>query len=240
MRLYLLPNILTAGNLFFGFYSLINTLKGDFEKAVWSLFVAMVMDLLDGKVARITKTTSDFGIEFDSLSDLVSFGVAPAILVYMWQLVAFEKLGAAISFMLVASTAIRLARFNVLSQKGFSKDFVGLPSPASCGLIASFYLFAEHYIRDYTLLPYLLLVLTFSSSILMVSGFRYRSLKGNFNSEVPFKALVVSVFLIVATISNPYLMLFLIFLTYTLSGPIFKVLALLRQKEKEEGREVGV
>ncbi len=238
MRLYLLPNILTAGNMFFGFYSIINSLSGDFEKAVWSLFVAMVMDMLDGKVARVTKTTSDFGLEFDSLSDLVSFGVAPAILAYTWQLSSFGKIGIAVSFMLAVSTAIRLARFNILAQKGLTKDFVGLPSPASCALIASFYLFVDHYSLNYGLLPYVLLALVITAGILMVSGFRYKSLKSEFSHEVPFKALVTAVLIIVAVVSNPYLMLFLLFLGYALSGPVSKLLATIKglEKEKEEER----
>lgn len=238
MKLYLIPNLFTTGNLFFGFYSIVNTVNGDFEKAVWSLLIAMIMDILDGKVARLTKSTSDFGVEYDSLADLVSFGVAPSVFVLLWQLIAFGKMGLAVAFMLTASTAIRLARFNILANKGLTKDFVGLPSPASCGLIASFYLFAETYLKNQTMVPYLVLILTFISSLLMVSGFKYKSFKST-GSDVHFKVLIVSVLVIVAIISNPHLMLFIMFFGYLLSAPITKLITLFRLKQKEE-EKVGL
>ncbi len=225
MRLYLLPNLLTTGNLFFGFYSIVSTIRGDFERAAWAVFLSMLMDILDGRVARITRTTSDFGLNYDSLADLVSFGVAPALLVYRWTLLPFGRVGWLLAFLFIACGALRLARFNVTvtTQKG--GDFTGLPIPAAAGLMASFYLLVSDKlsflpVRIVALVAGLLML---TASLLMVSRFRYVAMKGGLSRRASFAMVLGSVLLLFVVASDPHLFLFLGFFGYYLSGPVLSI-----------------
>ncbi len=236
MRLYILPNLFTTGNLFFGFYSLVASLKGEYEKAAWILFIAMFMDILDGRVARITNTTSDFGINYDSLADLVSFGVAPSILVYKWVLEPFGRIGWLIAFLFVACGALRLARFNVMASNEKTKDFVGFPIPAAAGLMASYHIFATHMLSS---LPYKLLAIVaaffmFTASLLMVSRVKYAAFKGELSKKGSFAVVLASVLAVFVIASEPYLFIFLIFFGYYLSGPLMLL------KGREEALSEGV
>src|SRR5471030_2470512 len=144
MPVYILPNLLTTGNMFFGFYSMIQSLSGNFTMAAYAIIWAAVFDTLDGRVARLTRSTSKFGMEYDSLSDLVSFGVAPAILLYQWALKPFDRLGWLACFLFLACGALRLARFNVQVASIEKKYFQGLPIPMAAGIVATSVMAADH------------------------------------------------------------------------------------------------
>lgn len=218
INLYVLPNLLTTGNLFFGFYSIVCTLRGDFTKAAWVIFIAMLMDILDGRIARITNTTSMFGLNYDSLADLVSFGMAPSLLIYEWALSGAGRVGWLIAFLFVACGALRLARFNVLVTKEKSNDFLGFPIPAAAGLMASYYLFAD---RKLGWLQHKFVVLgagilMVSASLLMVSKFRYFAMKGGASKRGSYTMLVAFILAVFVVASDPHLFyifgLFCIFL----------------------------
>ncbi len=217
--IFLLPSLLTTGNIFCGFLAIILTVDGRPTDAALAIFVAMVMDILDGKVARLTKTTTQFGIEFDSLADVVSFGVAPAFLLYVW---AFSHLGRAAwlaSFLFVICGALRLARFNVYSGVADRRFFVGLPIPAAAGLVASTVLLlggAE--LARWEL--FAISAVTYLVALLMVSTFRYWSFKEvDFARRHPFGILVIVVLGLLIVATHPQLVLFTLFSIYALSGP---------------------
>ena len=221
MNLYVLPNLLTTGNLFFGFYSIVCTLQGNYSKAAWVLFIAMLMDILDGRVARITNTTSMFGVNYDSLADLVSFGIAPSLLTYRWAFEGLGRIGWLVAFLFVACGALRLARFNVLVTKEKTKDFLGFPIPAAAGLMASYYLFVSDKLVG--LCPKSVIVggallLMISASLLMVSKFSYFALKGGLRGRGSFTVVLAFVLVIFVIASDPHLFIFLSFLGYFLSG----------------------
>ncbi len=218
--MYLLPNLFTTGNIFFGFFSIVSTLKGEYEKAAWVLFIAMLMDVLDGRVARMTNTTSMFGVNYDSLADLVSFGVAPSLLIYKWALMPFGRVGWLVAFLFIACGALRLARFNVMVGKETSKDFTGLPIPAAAGLMASYYLFASDKLGflNFKVVAIIATFLMFSASLLMVSRFRYVALKSGGSRKSSFALVFASVLMVFVVASDPQLFMFLIFLGYYLSG----------------------
>ena len=224
--IYLLPNLLTTANLFCGFYSLVATIHADYVTAAIAVLVAMVFDLVDGRVARATHATSRFGMEYDSLADLVSFGVAPGLLLYLWALDSYDKLGWLAVFLYVVCGALRLARFNTQTAQEGTKHFVGLPIPAAAGMAVTTILF-DHQIlaMGKEVRPLVILILTYALAYLMVSGIRYRSLKEfRLWERKPFSFLVGSVLLLVVFAAEPRIMLFLTFLVYTLSGPVESVL----------------
>jgi CDP-diacylglycerol---serine O-phosphatidyltransferase len=232
---YILPNLLTAGNLFFGFFSIIKCEQGNFAWAATAILIAMVFDVLDGRVARLTGGTSEFGVQFDSLSDLVSFGVAPAIILYHYGLDAMPRLGPSLCFLYVACAALRLARFNVQSSIGKTDGhFTGLPSPMAAMLVASFVLVQE----DLTSVPEVFISLglmnliqhswfkwTFlilaapALGLAMVSNIVYRSHKAlKFQAIKPFRLLVLLVLIITFAAYAPGVFLFSFALIYALSG----------------------
>ena len=216
----LLPSLLTTGNLFFGFYALVAAIGEDFFRAAGAILVAMIFDILDGRVARLTGTTSRFGIEYDSLCDLVSFGVAPAILVYTFALKPYGRYGWLAAFVYVATAALRLARFNIqtLSDKTY---FSGLPSPAAAGLVASSVLFTKWLGVEQPVKHVTILIMVYTISYLMVSGIPYFSFKKlNFAETHPFYSLVIFVLLLAIVAAEPFLFLFVLFFLYTLSGPL--------------------
>lgn len=223
LTIYVLPNLLTATNMFFGFFSVIHSIKQEFTIASYAIVAAAVFDLLDGRVARMTRATSKFGAEFDSLSDLISFGMAPAILMFLWALQPFGRVGWLASFLFVACGALRLARFNTQIGTVESKDFQGLPIPMSAGIIASSVLaFNELGLEGYR--HWGLLTITFLLSFVMVSTFRYRSFKDlDFRERMPFHYLVLAVMILIVVAWKPEIMLFVVFLTYAVLGALFGV-----------------
>jgi CDP-diacylglycerol--serine O-phosphatidyltransferase len=237
--IYLLPNIITLSSMFAGFYSIIASFNSDYERAAWAIMIASVFDVLDGWVARVTHTTSKFGIEIDSLSDAISFGVAPGVLVYSWSLQSFGKIGWLGAFFMVACAALRLARFNVQMGSEEKKHFTGLPSPAAALMIATTVLAYQEVIdalknlhlgglADVLSLDYWVLALTFTVAGLMVSNITYHSVKeANLKERRPFGLLVGIVALLTVVAYHPALVLFLISLTYVLAGigeALFKLL----------------
>ncbi|MGH7425945.1 MAG: CDP-diacylglycerol--serine O-phosphatidyltransferase [Candidatus Methylomirabilales bacterium] len=225
---YILPSILTIGNLFCGFYAIIAVSKHDYSKAALAIMIALVVDFLDGAVARIAKATSDFGVELDSLADLVSFGVAPGMLAYVFAMRPFGRIGWLAAFLFAACGALRLARFNVQTRKLDKRHFVGLPIPAAAGIIASAVLFLgdepslkilEVQVLSAEVTSALIVVLVAATAFLMVSKVRYRSLKEiDIARRRPFTILVSLLLAMLIIAAEPSLLLFGLFFLYALSG----------------------
>jgi CDP-diacylglycerol--serine O-phosphatidyltransferase len=231
---YILPNLFTTGGLFSGFYGIVSTMNGDFKTAAWFILIAAVFDTLDGKVARMTNTTSNFGVEYDSLSDLVAFGVAPGLLMYSWALKPFGKLGWLAAFLYVVCGALRLARFNVQVETVESKRFVGLPIPAAACMVAACVLLFYFLGGSGPMLKHVsVLLLIFTLAGLMVSNFYYYSFKDpELVKRQPFSFLVGAIILLIVIVAEPQIMFFTMFLCYTFSGPIGFLLRKLRRKER--------
>ncbi|WP_035058123.1 CDP-diacylglycerol--serine O-phosphatidyltransferase [Andreprevotia chitinilytica] len=235
--IYLLPNLFTLGALFGGFYAIVSAMNGKFEHAAVAIFISMVLDSLDGRVARMTHTQSEFGAQFDSLSDMVSFGVAPALVAYEWQLSTFGKLGWMTAFIYCACAALRLARFNANIAVIDKRWFQGLPSPAAAALVAGLVWISREFNDDLNpiahLLPYAALVITLFAGLTMVSNVRFWSFKEfNVRKTVPFMAMVVAVLLLLVGVSRPELMAFCFFLGYAVSGYIYWAWTTLKPNNK--------
>ncbi|MEQ1875225.1 MAG: CDP-diacylglycerol--serine O-phosphatidyltransferase [Bdellovibrionia bacterium] len=224
INIYILPNLFTTANMFCGFFGIIYAIKGEFITSAYAIVAAALFDFFDGRVARMTNTTSHFGAEYDSLSDLVSFGLAPGILMFLWALQPFDRVGWLASFVFVACGALRLARFNVQAHIIQRKDFLGLPIPMAAGIVASSVLaFSELGLEAYK--SGFLLGMTFLLSVVMVSTFRYRSFKDlDLRKRVPFRYLFGGILIIVIVASWPEVMLFCLFLTYAVLGAVFGIL----------------
>ena len=225
--IYLLPNLFTTAALFAGFYAIVQAMNGMFEHAAVAVFIAMVLDGLDGRVARLTHTQSEFGAEYDSLSDMVSFGVAPSVLIYEWAFRDLGKIGWFAAFIYCAGTALRLARFNTNIEVVDKRYFQGLPSPAAAALIAGFvWVMLDNQYSGRELRWYAV-VLTVFAGLSMVSNLRYSSFKQiNMRKSVPFIVIFLfSLFLILIS-SYPPGVLFLLFLVYALSGYVMWVVGL--------------
>lgn len=221
--IYILPNLFTTAALFAGFYAIVQAMNGQFEYAPIAIFIAMIMDGLDGRVARWTHTESDFGAQYDSLSDMVSFGLAPSLVMYEWALSGLGKLGWLAAFLYAAAAALRLARFNVQTQiVGDGRFFTGLPSPSAAALLAGLV-----WVLNSTGVPgkevsFIALGFTIFAALAMVSNIRYHSFKHfNVKDRVSFVAVIVVVLLFVLISLDPPQVLFMIFLAYALSGPLF-------------------
>lgn len=226
MHIYVLPNLLTTANMFFGFLAIIQAIKGEYQFAAYAIVAAAVFDLLDGRVARLTHSTSQFGAEYDSLCDLVSFGVAPALLLYLWALHPFGRIGWVISFLFAACGALRLARFNVQKNIIEKAYFQGLPIPMAAGIVASSVLFYTDLQMD-PVGSWLLLAMTALLAFVMVSNFRYRSFKDiDLKQRLPFHYLVGAVLLLTIVVLRHEIMIFLVFLSYAVLGAIFGFLRL--------------
>ncbi|MFP3874431.1 MAG: CDP-diacylglycerol--serine O-phosphatidyltransferase [Thiohalophilus sp.] len=231
--IYLLPNLFTTAALFSGFYAIVAAMHGRFEPAAIAIFVAMLLDGIDGRVARMTNTQSDFGAEFDSLSDMVSFGLAPALVIYEWALSDLGKLGWLAAFIYTATAALRLARFNTQVEHADKRYFQGLASPSAAAIIAGSVWVGETYAVAPGQLGYLAWGLTVVIGLLMVSNVRYYSFKTfNLRDKVPFVAILVIVLILVLVSSNPPVVLFSVFFAYALSGPVL-TLVQLRQRRAE-------
>lgn len=217
---YLLPNLFTTGSLFAGFYGIISTMNGGYYVAAWLVLISSIFDALDGKVARMTGTTSRFGVEYDSLADLVAFGVAPGLLMYSWALKPFGKLGWLAAFLYVVCGALRLARFNVQVDTVESKRFLGLPIPAAASMVATCVLLFYHLGGSGSIRKVSVLILIYVLALLMVSNVRYYSFKDpELVKRQPFGFLVLLIFLIIVVVAEPQIMLFALFSFYVLSGP---------------------
>jgi len=227
---YLLPNLLTTGGLFAGFYSIVATMNGNYLLAGWFVLIAAVFDGLDGKVARMTGTTSRFGVEYDSLADLVAFGVAPGLMMYAWALKPFGKLGWLAAFLYVVCGALRLARFNVQITTVESKRFVGLPIPAAAGMSASLVIFFHHMGGTGTIKKVSVLLLIYVLAALMVSNLRYYAFKDpELVRRQPFGFLVLAIIFIIVIVAQPEIMLFTLACAYVASGPVGSVVTRFRK-----------
>jgi len=217
--IYLLPNSFTTGALFAGFYAVIAAMNGHFEAASLATFIAMILDGLDGRVARMTNTQSDFGAEYDSLSDMVSFGVAPALVMYTWSLSTMGKIGWIASFIYVVGAALRLARFNTQHGHSGKRYFQGLASPAAAGFVVGFvWLCSENQISGESM-KYLSFIITVGAGILMVSNVKYRSFKDlDLKNKVPFVTILIMVLVFISVVYQPPFILFTVFALYSLSG----------------------
>jgi CDP-diacylglycerol--serine O-phosphatidyltransferase len=220
--------LLTTGNLFSGLFAILAVFKGQYLSAAIAILVALIFDMLDGKSARWTNCSSQFGVEYDSLADLVSFGVAPGLLMYGWALSAYDMLGPAVLFAFVACGALRLARFNVMAAVGESKYFIGLPIPAAASVVATVVIF-DHGVARFGLAekPIVVLVLMLAMAFLMVSTIKYRSFKDvKFSGRAYFDSLVLAILILVLVMSWPEVMLFVVFAAYVVSGPVEKLVAM--------------
>jgi len=226
--IYLLPNLFTTGGLFAGFFAIIAASQGRFEAACVAIFIASILDGLDGRVARMTNTQTEFGVQYDSLADLISFGMAPALVMYHWALVSLKldggtlgKVGWLAAFLYAACAALRLARFNSQVAKVDKRWFIGLASPAAAGLMASFVWTFHDLDWSGDEMRYGALAVTVLSGLLMVSGLRYNSFKGGRGPEkVPFFALLIAVAVIIALVIDPPKTLLAAGVLYALSGPV--------------------
>lgn len=229
--IYLLPNLFTIAGLFAGFYAIVTAMEGYFNYAAIAIFVAMIMDFFDGRVARLTNTQSAFGAELDSLSDMVSFGVAPALVIYSWSLEGLGKLGWLAAFIFAAAGALRLARFNTQVLVADKRYFQGLPIPAAAGVLASMvWLCVDSEILG-DVVSIITALLAIIIAILMVSNVRYYSFKElDLKGRVPFVAILLVVLAFVGISLDPPKILFLIFFCYALSGPILTLHALYKKR----------
>ena len=244
--IYVVPNLLTPGNLFCGLYAIMAVFGANYVKAAIAILVALIFDMLDGQSARWTKTTSQFGIEYDSLADLVSFGVAPGMLIYSWALSSYGLVGLAVVFAFVGCGALRLARYNVLAATADNRHFLGLPIPAAAATIASLMLLDHHILRmGREVKPVLILIVTFVLAFLMVSTIKYTKFKGmKLRAGEGFMYLVwgvIGVMMIVAAIAalarisqaEPEMLisiaLFVLFAAYALSGVVMLAVNLMRR-----------
>jgi CDP-diacylglycerol--serine O-phosphatidyltransferase len=235
--IYVLPNLLTTANLFCGFYAIVAGIQGHFFKGAIAIMLAAMFDGLDGKIARVTGAVSRFGIEYDSLSDVISFGVAPGILVYLWALQPFGRLGWLAALIFVACGTLRLARFNAQVNVISSDFFNGLPIPAAAVTIASTVLLHQRLGGTGTTSHVTILILIYALSCLMVSTIKYYSFKhAGFFRKMRFDALVVIVMILVLVAAEPAISCFLIMLLYVLSGP-FTTLWLRKKRQREATSE---
>lgn len=236
---FLLPNLFTTGGLFAGFYAIIAAAQGSFENACIAVFVAALLDGVDGRVARLTHTQSEFGVQYDSLADLVSFGMAPALVMYYWALqhlrlegVTAGRLGWLAAFLYAACAALRLARFNSQVSVVDKRWFVGLASPASAAVMMSFVWTLHDYALEGAPLRWAACAVTVAMALLMVSNFRYTSFKGGKPGEqgerVPFFFLLVVVVALIALALYPPQTLLAVFGLYALSGPVTALLRRVR------------
>ncbi|HSW68682.1 MAG TPA: CDP-diacylglycerol--serine O-phosphatidyltransferase [Gammaproteobacteria bacterium] len=231
--IYLLPNLLTTAALFSGFYSIVAAMKGYFDVAAIAVFIAMVLDGLDGRVARMTNTQTAFGAEYDSLSDMVAFAIAPSLIVYSWSLHTLGKFGWLVAFIYTAATALRLARFNTQSHDTDKRYFQGLPSPAAAAVVAGMVWCASYYEISGMFIAVPAAVVTLCAAALMVSRVRYYSFKQiDFKGKVPFIMVVILVFIIAGIAIDPPQILFGVFLVYGGSGPVVTLWQLRKMRRR--------
>jgi CDP-diacylglycerol--serine O-phosphatidyltransferase len=236
--IYLLPNLFTTAALFAGFYSIVQAMGGNFEQSAVAIFIAMVLDGLDGRVARLTKTESAFGAEYDSLSDMVSFGVAPALVLYVWALKPMGKLGWIAAFIYCSGAALRLARFNTKLDESDKRYFQGLPSPAAAALLAGLVwvsnsngLNGTDVMLGLIKIKWVAWITTVMAGLTMVSDLRYFSGKDfNLRRSVPFMVILLIVLAFVLVSYSPPEVLFAMCVIYSLSGYVAWVMRYMKQR----------
>jgi len=236
---YILPNLFTTGSLFTGFLAIIWAAQGNYDGSALAILISALLDGLDGKVARLTGTSSEFGLQYDSLADLVAFGVAPAFLAYSWHLHIYNSTGIAVAFLFAACGALRLARFNIITHTTPKKYSVGITITAAGMTVASFVLFMP-YVPEFLhgIVPGFVLTMTMILAVLMVSRVRYYSFKEfGFLKAHPYSSLVTVILLFVLIVSAPKLFGFLIFGGYALSGPVYTYILLPRRARKHAAAE---
>lgn len=220
-KLYLVPNLVTTGNMFCGFYSIISSMQENFEAAAWLIVLASVFDMLDGRIARLAKATSQFGVEYDSLSDLVSFGVAPSILLFQWALKPYDRLGWLASFLFMACGALRLARFNVSAGTLSKAFFQGLPIPMGAGIVATYIIF-NHTVDWSESRQMPALIMTFGLASLMISTIRFPSFKElNWRSRATFGYMMIGVLTMILIAVKPEVTLFFVLAAYVVLSLIW-------------------
>ncbi|MBW1917203.1 MAG: CDP-diacylglycerol--serine O-phosphatidyltransferase [Deltaproteobacteria bacterium] len=241
--IYILPNLLTTASLFSGFYAIIAAINGRFEAAALAILVSLVLDGLDGRVARMTKSASNFGLQYDSLADLVAFGVAPGLLVYLWALQPYGRFGWVAAFLFVVCGALRLARFNVQIGSIDPRYFNGLPIPAAATMVATTILFYYH-IGEWAPNRHIpILIMIYILSFLMVSNIKFYSFKKfELFKRKPFHVLVAAILIFIVVATEPFFMGFLLMTSYVISGPICTLLLLERRstqkRDESEALEV--
>jgi CDP-diacylglycerol--serine O-phosphatidyltransferase len=229
--IYILPNLFTTGNLFCGFWAIISVFQEKFFYAAVAILLASVFDVLDGKVARLSGSTSKFGVQYDSLADLVSFGIAPALLAFSWALRPYGKFGWLAAFLFVVCGALRLARFNVQSSSGEVKYFKGLPIPAAALMIALTILLYIELIETDWVKDIAVLVMIYVLAFLMVSNIRYFSFKElDLAKRKPFSIFIFVILSMIVIIMQPVIVLFVFALAYVFSGPVNMILAWRKKK----------
>lgn len=230
---YLLPTSLTLCSMFFGFYSILASLKGNYVHAAWAIMIATIFDGLDGWVARLTHTTTKFGIELDSLSDLVAFGVAPAVMLYKWGLFLYGRIGWAAAFLFMVCGALRLARYNIQMGSTESKAFTGMPIPGAAAVVATLVIFYREMWEKTPDKSYLILILTIFLSVLMVSTLRFHSAKElNLGKRKPFSILVGIVIVFAFVVVHPQIALFLFAMLYLIGGIIENSILFYRKRKR--------
>lgn len=230
--IYILPNTLTLCGMLMGFYAILSALKGNYLHAAWAIVIATVFDGLDGWVARLTHSTTRFGIELDSLSDLVAFGVAPSVMIYKWALIDFGRVGWAASFLFLACGALRLARYNVQMGSTESKSFTGMPIPGAALIISTLVIFWYQLWDKGPENNILILFLTVFIAVLMVSTLRFHGAKElNFSKRKPFWILVAIVVILTIIIIHPPISLFLFAMLYLISGIIENIVLFYKRKK---------
>lgn len=243
--IYLLPNLFTTAALFSGFYAIVASMHGRFESAAIAVFVAMVLDGLDGRVARLTHTESEFGAQYDSLADMVSFGLAPSLVMYQWALASMAdlgwvpaKLGWLAAFIYAACAGLRLARFNAQIGSADKRYFLGLPSPSAAAIMVGLVWVGYNQQWSGERLVWLAFLITVGTGVLMVSNILYISFKQvDLKGRVPFVAVLAVVLVFVFASINPPVILWTTFVLYGLSGP---VLALVRRRQRARRRAMGL
>ncbi len=237
--IYLLPNLFTTAALFSGFYAIVAAMNGRFEPAALAIFCAMILDGMDGRVARMTNTQSDFGAEYDSLSDMISFGLAPGLIMYQWALTGLGRIGWVVAFVYTVAAALRLARFNTQAETADKNFFQGLPSPSAAGIVVGLvWIGAEYQLEVTRGLSSVALVITFLAGALMISNVRYNSFKNiDFKGKVPFVHILAVVLVFVLIALEPPSVLFVIFAVYALSGPVLTLFQLRKHREKRSSSD---
>lgn len=231
-KIYVLPNLFTTANMFCGFYAIVAAIHSNFLTAAWSILVAMIFDSMDGRVARLTRATSAFGVEYDSLSDLISFGMAPAVLAYLWCLEPFGRLGWLAAFLYLVCAALRLARFNVMTNTVPKKYFQGLPSPLAAATISTAVIFYNELQLKIPKENYML-ALTFVLGSLMISTIRFTSFKElKVSRENSFGILAVGILTLVLIAVKPEVTLFVMCILYIVVGMLLDLYRVLFRREK--------
>ncbi|MCK4742399.1 MAG: CDP-diacylglycerol--serine O-phosphatidyltransferase [Sulfuriflexus sp.] len=236
--IYLLPNLFTTAGLFAGFYAIIAAVDGNFANASIAIFIAMIMDGLDGRVARMTNTESEFGAEYDSMADMVSFGIAPALIIHQWALTSWGKIGWLGAFVFAACAALRLARFNTQVGSADKRYFQGLASPAAAALIAGFVWLGTDLGWEGTDKRLFAIIVSVGAGVLMVSNVRYHSFKEiDLRGKVPFIVLVALMGAFAVIYLHPPVVLFAGFFAYAISGPVLSLLQFQKRRNKDNNSD---